>query len=141
MVQPPLWISWASDIGSIFGAVATLILAIQAAQVKRKYQRLIKLNRHMVYFAGSLIELVQLIENYAVSSVGIQAWLGSTSDYLKSLAGECKDDDKQSVRDVLSSVKSVGGGVTQDGLMRVLGGVSEITKLVERMTEDAKISA
>ena len=141
MNGPSNWVTWLADLGSIFGFVATIILALQAGSAKKKYQRLIKLSRHSVYLNRAVVELRQLIEEYAISPAGIQGWLGPASDHLKALSGECKGNDQRFVNDVLGNVRTVKGRVTQEALIQVYRDLSEISVMVERIAEDAKINA
>lgn len=139
-VLPTDWVSLIADIGSILGAGATAVLAYQARKLKKKYQRLIRLNRQSVNLEAGLIELGELIENYTVSSAGIQGWIGSTSDHLKALAGECRGRDQETVNDVLSTINAANNRVTQDALIQIYGRVTEVCVMVERTVEDAKVN-
>jgi len=139
-IGPPNWIAWVADLGSILGFVATVVLAVQTWNIKKKYQRLIRLNRYFATLDASLAELNQLIEEYTSSSAGIQGWIGSTSGHLKALASECQGHDKSLVGNVLSNVASVKSRVTQIALIQIYGDVSEVRVMVERIAEDAKIN-
>ena len=139
---PPNWIAWIADLGSVFGFAATVILAVQAWQMKSKYTRLVLLSKHLNGFKLYGTDLFLLIDAYTTSDRAvIQRQVGTIMGDLTALNRVLSKKERQLVQPLLDKVRGISHAVTENALLSILTEIMALTRVLEDMVDRAKMDS
>ncbi len=144
MIGPPNWVAWVADFGSIIGFIATLVLAVQAWKVKKKYNLLIELIQSHGRLSDYCPQLLELLQGYTVAdraTLQRQAGevVGKIDGELKSLGLVLPNKNRDMVHNLLNDVNAVKKSVDHNTLTILYRELNALVIQLETIVDQAKI--